>query len=80
MVSSHSMTIVFCKAKVVANHGLFFYQIYSFIQSSKKALGNAVLSVMPEAFLIITKNLNHLLVPLLNGAIVELYGFCESTN
>jgi ABC-type dipeptide/oligopeptide/nickel transport system ATPase component len=78
--ASHNISIVHCKADVIANHGLSLHQIYSVIQGPKKTLADAVLSVVPNAPLMITKNLNHLPVPLVNGAIVEFYGFSGSTN
>lgn len=79
-VSSHELRIVHCKADIVANHGLSLHQIYSVIQGPKNALADAVLSVIPEAPLMITKNLSHLPVPLPNGAIVRFYGFGGETN
>src|SRR5436305_1671682 len=76
---SYGMSIVHCKTEVIANHDLSLHQIYSLIQGPKKALEDEVLSVILEASLMITKNLNYLPVPLINGAIVEFYEFCEST-
>src|SRR5436305_9667397 len=76
---SYGMLIVHCKTEVIANHDLSLHQIYSLIQGPKKALEDEVLSVILEASLMITKNLNYLPVPLINGAIVEFYEFCEST-
>ena len=77
---AYGMPIVHCKAEVVASHGLSLHQLYSIIQGPKKATGDGVLSLIPGAPLMITKNLNHLPVPLVNGAIVEFYGFSDSTN
>ena len=56
------------------------HQLYSIIQGPKKAFGDGILSVIPGAPLMITKNLNHLPIPLVNGSIVEFYGFSGSTN
>ena len=78
--SSHELKIVHCKADIIANHGLSLRQIYSAIQGPKNALADAVLSVIPEAPLMVTKNLSHLPVPLPNGAIVQFYGFSRETN
>ena len=73
-------SITHCKAEVISNHGLAMHQLYSIIQGPKKAFGDGILSVIPGAPLMITKNLNHLPIPLVNGAIVEFYGFSGSTN
>jgi hypothetical protein len=72
--------ITHCKAEVISNHGLSVHQLYSIIQGSKKAFGDGILSVIPRALLMITKNLNQLLIPLVNEAIVEFYRFSGSTN
>jgi len=56
------------------------HQLYSIIQGPKKAFGDGILSVIPGAPLMITKNLNHLPISLVNGAVVEFYGFSSSTN
>jgi hypothetical protein len=78
--ATNSTPIIHCKAEVVTNHGLSTHQIYSIIQGPKKTIGDGVLSVIPGAPLMITKNLNHLPIPLVNGAIVELYGFGGAEN
>jgi hypothetical protein len=80
MAAVHGMPVIHCKAEVINNHGLSLHQLYSIIQGPKKALGDSVLTVVPGAPLMITKNLNHLPVPLVNGTIVEFYGFSETTN
>lgn len=72
--------IIHCKAEVVSNHGLPMHQLYSIIQGPKKAFGDGILSVIPGAPLMITKNLNHLPIPLANGTIVEFYGFSDDGN
>jgi hypothetical protein len=72
--------IIHCKAEVVSNHELSMHQLYSIIQGPKKSFGDGILSVIPGAPLMITKNLNHLPVPLVNGSIVEFYGFSNDTN
>ena len=75
-----SMPIIHCKADVIANHGMSLYQLYSIIQGPKKAFGDGVLSVVSGAPLVITKNLSHLPVPLVNGTVVEFYGLCNDAN
>jgi hypothetical protein len=77
---THAMPILHCKAEVVANYGLSLHQIYSIIQGPKKAMGDGVLSLIPGSPLMITKNLSHLPMLLVNGAIVEFYGFSNSTD
>jgi len=78
--ASNNSPVLHCKAEVIADHGVSFRQVYSIIQGPKKALGEGVLSVMPGAPLMVTKNLGHLPLPLVNGAIVEFYGFSDSRN
>ena len=67
----YDMPIVDCKAEVVTSRGLSLYQLYSFIQGTKKATRDGVLSLILGAPLMITKNLNHFPVPLVNGAILS---------
>ena len=76
--SAHSLPVLHCKAEVISNYGFSLHQLYSIIQGPKKAIGDEILSVIPGAPLMISKNLSHLHVPLVNGAIVEFYGFSES--
>ena len=76
--SAHSLPVLHCKAEVISNHGFSLHQLYSIIQGPKKAIGDGILSVIPGAPLMITKNLSHLPVPLVNGAIVEFFGFSET--
>ena len=78
--AAKNISITYCKAEVVINCGLSMHQLYSIIQGPKKALADAILSVIPGAPLMITKNLNHLPVPLVNGAIIEFYGFGNDGN
>ena len=78
--AAHNLPVLHCKAEVVSNHGFSFHQLYSIIQGPKKAFGDGVLSVIPGAPLMITKNLSYLPVPLVNGTIVEFYGFSDITN
>ena len=78
--ANNGTSIIHCKAEVVSNHGLSIHQLYSIIQGPKKAFGDGILSVIPGAPLMITKNLNHLPIPLVNGAIVEFYGFSDGGN
>jgi ATP-dependent DNA helicase PIF1 len=78
--ASNNLQILHCKAEVIVNHGFSLRQLYSIIQGPKKALGDGVLSVIPGAPLMITKNLNYLPVSLVNGAIVKFYGFSDTTN
>ena len=75
-----SMPIIHCKADVIVNHGMSLYQLYSIIQGPKKAFGDGVLSVISGAPLVITKNLSHLPVPLVNGTVVEFYGLSDDAN
>ena len=56
------------------------YQLYSIIQGPKKEFGDGILSVVLGAPLMITKNLNHLPIPLVTGAIIEFYGFSNDDN
>src|SRR5436190_7597318 len=78
--ANNGTSITYCKAEVISNHGLSMHQLYSIIQGPKKAFGDGILSVIPGAPLMITKNLNHLPISLVNGAVVEFYGFSSSTN
>jgi hypothetical protein len=79
-VATTNTSITHCKAQVISNHGLSLHQLYFIIQGPKNAFGDGILSVIPGVPLMITKNLNHLPIPLVNGAIVEFYGFSGSTN
>src|SRR5947207_5294041 len=72
--------ITHCKATVVSNYGLSMHRLYSIIQGPKKTFGDGILSVIPGAPLMITKNQNHLPIALVNGAIVKFYGFGGDEN
>jgi ATP-dependent DNA helicase PIF1 len=80
MAASHRLPLIHCKADIIVNHGFSLRQLHSIIQGPKKALGDGVLSVTIGAPLMVTKNLNHLPVPLVNGEIVEFYAFSDDTG
>ena len=72
-----NIPITHCKARITGRKELSIEKAYSIIQGPKNALGDGILSVIPGAPLIITKNLKYLPVPLMNGNIVEFYGFAN---
>ena len=74
-----NLAIIHCKARVIARHGISIENTYSIIQGPKKTLGDAILSLVPGAPLMITKNLKYLPVHLVNGTIVKFYGFANVT-
>jgi hypothetical protein len=78
--AQQNLEIIHCKAEVIVNHGMSTYQLYSVIQGPKKAIGDGVLSLIPGAPLIVTKNLTHLPVPLVNGTVVEFYGLSNDAS
>lgn len=78
--AQQNMAIIHCKAEVVVNYGISIHRLYSVIQGLKKAIGDGVLSLIPGAPLIITKNLSYLPVPLVNSTVVEFYGLSDDAS
>ena len=83
MTSNNGLQIVHCKAEISDLKGGFsIKQALQIIYGPKKALGDGVLSLIPGAPVMVTKNLNYLPIRIVNGAILEFYGFAatESPN
>jgi len=65
--------IIHCKAEIIAKMGMSMRQVYR-VKQDTKTLGDAILSLIPGAPLIISQNINQALA-IMNGTIVRFYGF-----
>jgi hypothetical protein len=70
-----NLPIVHCVADIIKTN-MSKHQIYK-VKQDTRTLGDAILSVIPGAPLMITKNVNQV-IGLVNGAIVEFYGFANT--
>lgn len=80
VASAKKLPIVHCKAHIKAKSKMSKEEIYSVIQGPQKNLGDGVLSLILAAPLMITKNLNYLPVPVVNGTNVEFCGLSHSAQ
>jgi len=70
--------IIHCEARISKRKGLSIREALSSYYNGKKTLGDGILSLIPNAPLVVTKNLKYLSIPdhpVVNGSIVEFYGF-----
>ena len=65
--------IIHCKVKIITKTGMSMRQVYR-VKQDTKTLGDAILSLIPGAPLIISQNINQALA-IMNGTIVQFYGF-----
>src|SRR5436305_12316811 len=69
--------ITHCLANITSRTKMFLLEVYNIKGGQSKVKEDEILSVIPEAPLMITDNID-ILLRLVNGAIVEFYGFADS--
>ena len=80
IASAKAVPILHCKASILKSNNLTNDRLYRVIQGPRKALADGIPSVIPSAPLLITKNLNYLPIPLVNGTIVHFFGFATPSE